>query len=178
MKQKDENKIWAVRLRAALQRRKMSQRELARELGCIQQSISSYALGQSDPSLARLVEIARILDTTPNYLLGVTDDPRPEGCRSIVEVISATMKAENDHLARLIAKRNEDVIAELSCFQGEAEADIQAILTGEDACHFCKHYDNEHPGCGLLNGSPWCKANAVWRSAQEKQEAADEVGRE
>ena len=56
-------------MRAARQERKMSQAELARLVGCNQQMISWYESGKSDPTVTRLLEIARALDVEPERLL-------------------------------------------------------------------------------------------------------------
>lgn len=51
----------------------MTQAELAKRLGFNQAVVSHWMAGRSEPGLARLVEIARVLGVTPGYLLGQQD---------------------------------------------------------------------------------------------------------
>lgn len=48
----------------------MTRCELAKRLGFNQAMVSHWMLGRSEPGLACLVEIARVLGVTPGYLLG------------------------------------------------------------------------------------------------------------
>lgn len=70
-----ENSIFAQRLRQTMEQIKMTQVDLAKEIGVQRQTVSLYTLGQSSPDAERLILIANALKTTPNYLLGFTDDP-------------------------------------------------------------------------------------------------------
>lgn len=70
-----ENSIFAQRLRQTMEQMKMAQVDLAKEIGVQRQTVSLYTLGQSSPDAERLILIANALKTTPNYLLGFTDDP-------------------------------------------------------------------------------------------------------
>lgn len=53
-----------------------SQAAVARELGISQQAVGKIVKGETHNS-AHLVRLARALRTTPEYLLGETDDPMP-----------------------------------------------------------------------------------------------------
>ena len=66
--------IDTTRLRAMMDRRKMSQAELARRIGVSQATVNKLAVGHSYGS-KYLHRIARELLTTPAYLAGETDDP-------------------------------------------------------------------------------------------------------
>ena len=70
-----ENSIFAQRLRQTMEQMKMTQGDLAKEIGVQRQTVSLYTLGQSSPDAERLILIANALKTTPNYLLGFTEDP-------------------------------------------------------------------------------------------------------
>lgn len=54
----------------------MSQAAVARELGISQQAVGKIVKGETH-NTAHLVRLARALQTTPEYLLGETDDPTP-----------------------------------------------------------------------------------------------------
>lgn len=64
------------RLVERLEARGWSQAELARRVGIAPQSIGKLARGEAQAS-KHLHRIARLLETTPEYLSGETDDPSP-----------------------------------------------------------------------------------------------------
>ncbi len=51
----------------------MSQRELAERAGVAQNTVSQYENGTSELSLSVLANFAKILDTTADYLLGLSE---------------------------------------------------------------------------------------------------------
>lgn len=55
----------------------LTQDELGRILCINKHSISSYERGKSEPPDAIKIAIARYFHVSVDYLLGVTDDPRP-----------------------------------------------------------------------------------------------------
>ena len=57
---------------------KYSQEELAGELNVNNNTISKWENDTQEPRAKRVAELARILGTTPAYLLGDTDNPRKE----------------------------------------------------------------------------------------------------
>lgn len=58
-----------------LRQRNMSQRELAIRANTTEATISRYISGDRVPRIELVVEIARALNVTTDYLLGVTDSP-------------------------------------------------------------------------------------------------------
>lgn len=52
----------------------MNQTELAELIKSSQKQISRYEKGENEPSSFVLLELAKALETTPNYLLGLTDN--------------------------------------------------------------------------------------------------------
>ena len=67
--------IFTKRLAQMTHQTQMTQGALAREIGVQRQTVSLYMLGRSRPDTDRLILIAKALSTTPNYLLGFTDNP-------------------------------------------------------------------------------------------------------
>jgi transcriptional regulator with XRE-family HTH domain len=63
------------RLKSLREQRRLSQRELARLCGLGETQINKYENGLSDPSSTNLMLIARQLDVSTDFLLGVSDDP-------------------------------------------------------------------------------------------------------
>ena len=65
--------IFSKRLREARIAKNLSQEQIATMLNIKQQSYTRYETGKGEPSLEMLVEICKILDESPEYLLGLTD---------------------------------------------------------------------------------------------------------
>lgn len=55
----------------------LSQSDLSRCLHTAQQNISRYESGRNDPKASILRDFCVQLDISPSYLLGLSDDPRP-----------------------------------------------------------------------------------------------------
>lgn len=63
---------------------KFSQEELAQRLGYTSRSsINKIESGRNDISQSKVIEFAEVLQTTPMYLMGVSDDPT--SCKSEYE---------------------------------------------------------------------------------------------
>ena len=54
----------------------MSQTELAKKLGMSQTGYSKYETGENDIPTSILIELARLYNTSIDYLLGETDNPK------------------------------------------------------------------------------------------------------
>ncbi len=70
----DTKKKIGYRIVESLNRRGMKQKDLAKELGVTDNTVSYYCSGSRSPQLSQLAQIAKILNTTTDYLLGLTDD--------------------------------------------------------------------------------------------------------
>ena len=55
----------------------MTQMEISKLLGMSQTGYSKYETGENDVPTAILIQLAEIYQTSVDYLLGRTDDPRP-----------------------------------------------------------------------------------------------------
>lgn len=71
----DIKKTIGNRINTALAQRDMLQKDLAEVLGVTHNTISYYCRGTRGPQLEQLPKIAEALNTTTDYLLGITDDP-------------------------------------------------------------------------------------------------------
>ena len=78
--------VFVNRLELRMRAKWMTQRALATAIGVQRQTVSLYMLGRSRPDTDRLILIAKALGTTPNYLLGFTDDPTPEGVTRVIKL--------------------------------------------------------------------------------------------
>ena len=59
------------------EKRKRNQLNVAINVGVSQEMISSYESGKAYPSAQTLIELAKFLDTSTDYLLGLTDNSVP-----------------------------------------------------------------------------------------------------
>lgn len=64
-------------LRALREDSDLSQTELAQKLVMSQSGYSKYEIGKSDIPTEILIKLAEIYGTSVDYILGLTDDPRP-----------------------------------------------------------------------------------------------------
>ena len=66
------------RLATTRKRRGLSQTQLAEMIGTTQQNLSRYESGIREPKATTLATIAKALDVSWSYLLGITDDEHAE----------------------------------------------------------------------------------------------------
>ena len=55
----------------------LKQRELGEYLACSQECYSNYELGKRDIPTDILIKLSQLYNTSVDYLLELTDDPRP-----------------------------------------------------------------------------------------------------
>jgi transcriptional regulator with XRE-family HTH domain len=63
------------RIRTRRKQLGMSQEDLASYMSTIQRQISHYETGDNSPTAEVLVRLAQALETSLDYLVGLTDDP-------------------------------------------------------------------------------------------------------
>ncbi|MBR2215523.1 MAG: helix-turn-helix transcriptional regulator [Selenomonadaceae bacterium] len=66
-----------LRLRALREDKDLPQREVAAYLNCSQVAYSYYEIGSRDIPTQVLISLAKFHQTSTDYLLGLTDEPRP-----------------------------------------------------------------------------------------------------
>lgn len=64
----------ADRIKAARKRKNYTQKELADLLKVSSTTVAGWELGRNEPSIDTLKKLARVLDTSFNYLTGTTDN--------------------------------------------------------------------------------------------------------
>ncbi|MGG6799489.1 UNVERIFIED_CONTAM: helix-turn-helix transcriptional regulator [Streptococcus canis] len=67
------NNIFAERLVELRKKNDLTQQELADKIGINRGSYSNWENGKREPSFSKLIELSKLLNTTPNYLLGISD---------------------------------------------------------------------------------------------------------
>lgn len=68
--------IFSERLKLARKIKGLYQEDLAKQVNTTKSTISNYENGHSTPSNDMLVQLADVLNTTTDYLLGRTDQPK------------------------------------------------------------------------------------------------------
>ena len=64
----------------------MKQSDLAKQLNVRQNTISNWETGRSEPDFATLQKMARIFDTTIDYILGNSSEKSPANLSSVVQI--------------------------------------------------------------------------------------------
>lgn len=62
--------IFTENLKIALTQNNMTQKQLAKLLGTTQQTVSRWLTGVNEPDLSTLLKICKLLNETPNSILG------------------------------------------------------------------------------------------------------------
>ena len=65
------------RLRDLRENRDLTQKKVAAMLGMSQTGYSKYETGENDIPTAILIKLAHFYKTSTDYLLGITDNPKP-----------------------------------------------------------------------------------------------------
>jgi len=65
------------RIRDMREDKDMTQKQVADFLKCSQRVYSNYELGQRDIPTQILIELAKLHETSIDYLLGVSNNPKP-----------------------------------------------------------------------------------------------------
>jgi len=106
--------MFANRLKSLRNQRKLSQEELAKKINTTKSTISNYENRYSTPSNEVLRDLANILNTTTDYLLGRTDNPEPL----------------NSRLPELSAKDEKDIAKDLKKIIDNISTDGYAHFDG------------------------------------------------
>jgi len=90
----------------------MNQKDLAAILGVQESAISQYETDRSDPSDKIKADIAKCLDVSLDYLLGVIDDEVPYYSKNAFLMMPKGMTNEDEELAQkfldfLVFRRND-----------------------------------------------------------------------
>lgn len=65
------------RIRDLREDRDMNQTEISKMLGMSQTGYSKYETGENDIPTTILIKLAKFYDTSTDYILGLTNDPKP-----------------------------------------------------------------------------------------------------
>jgi len=70
-------KTFAQRLKQLREEKELSQRELAKLINIAHSTLGMYEIGEREPDFNTVSRLAAFFNTSVDYLLGRTDDPRP-----------------------------------------------------------------------------------------------------
>jgi transcriptional regulator with XRE-family HTH domain len=92
--------IFAKRLRERAKQLGISNSEAARRIGLDERRYAHYVSGRSEPNLMILERISEALDTTPNWLLGITSkfEKAPETAALIERFVNAARGMKREQL--------------------------------------------------------------------------------
>jgi len=94
------------RLAALLERKRMTQRDLAIITGLTEAAVSRYVSGAREPRAVTVAKIAKTLDVTPQELLGTTTNDEVDGAvRLIARNASSLTEGQRAELIAALAKR-------------------------------------------------------------------------
>jgi transcriptional regulator with XRE-family HTH domain len=104
--------IFAKRLRERAKQLGISNSEAARRIGLDERRYAHYVSGRSEPNLMILKRISEGLDTTPNWLLGITSkiEKAPETAALIERFVNAARGMTREQL-KLCVIQAEAVVA-------------------------------------------------------------------
>lgn len=98
------------RVRELRKQRNITQAKLGELLGLAQQSIGAWETGRAYPDVDGLISLSKLFDVSTDYLLGITDDPRPVTQPSeLIADNQATATAKQMTDEQLAAALPEDV---------------------------------------------------------------------
>ena len=64
-------------IKALREKTGLSQSGLAKKLGVTRSAVNAWEMGLSVPTAQYLVELSRLFQVSADYLLGLTDNPKP-----------------------------------------------------------------------------------------------------
>ena len=100
----DLNKIIKTRLNILMEECDIKQVELANKANLTEVSVSRYLQGHRIPTVENLVKMAKVLNTSTDYLVGLTSTPEPVDADNTDKI-----------LMKIIRKKLQILYRELEC---------------------------------------------------------------
>ena len=114
------NRLYELRKKADMSQYDLVNRLADYGISVRQSHISGIENGESNPSVEMLVGLVYSLDTNADYLLGLTDDPRPVGLMA-----KTVAKVVNDDAQRAIL---QEIVARISALPPESQQYANDLL--------------------------------------------------
>ncbi len=103
-----------LRLFDLMAEKKVTQQQLSQATGISQGNISDWKNGRSSPKADALIKIANYFHVSTDYLLGLTDDPRPAAVPSPADALMVLLaslpesrRAEAERYLRFLTDEGE-----------------------------------------------------------------------
>jgi transcriptional regulator with XRE-family HTH domain len=104
-------RILGEQLRQRAQELELSDAEVARRAGLSPRRYGHYVTGQREPDLQTLVRICKVLNTTPNKLLGFDDRAKKKSARNkLIDKLLATACVLDENQLRLAVRQVEAIL--------------------------------------------------------------------
>lgn len=84
----NENKVTMNNLKKIVKAKNKSLVSIAVELEVSQEAISQYISGKINPKLSNVIKLSKILNTTTDYLLDLTNNPSPSNFKLTEEELN------------------------------------------------------------------------------------------
>ena len=92
---KEEIKTFGGRVRLLREKVNMSRDELAKRIGIATPTLAGYENNLREPKFQTIQEIANALNTSSDYLLCITDNPKPNKASNDLKVLVKSMDGLN-----------------------------------------------------------------------------------
>ena len=115
------------RIRAILDKKKMSRKDLADAVGVSRQRIGYYCDGSNVPDAETLGKIAKALDVSADYLLGLSDNDRQSTSKKLVTYADIAEAIDS-----IINTTGWEVYVQDHSYEGSESYSIE-ILTSDDS---------------------------------------------
>lgn len=113
------------RIKELRKKKQISGESLGEMVGVQKSAISKYELGRAQPSVEVLVQIANILETSTDYLLGNTDDPTPPNVKKKALPALDTEEGLRIYVEELLGRQATS--HEMLIIQGAAKGVIESF---------------------------------------------------
>lgn len=107
--------VLGQRLRLRAKELGFSNAEVARRAGLSERRYGFYVTGDREPDLSTLLRICKVLATSPNFLLGISEDGKEGSSRgALFERLRTASRALSDHDLQFLTVQTEALVAHRS----------------------------------------------------------------
>jgi transcriptional regulator with XRE-family HTH domain len=107
-------KVFGERLKQQAQNLGISNAEAARRAGLAERRFNNYCNDEREPDLRTLVNIAKALETTPDVLLGVHDQPKRGPREVLLDRLSSAARALSQSELEIVTIQTEALASRVS----------------------------------------------------------------
>lgn len=162
----NNRKLFGKRLDKVLTIRKIKQKELAKALNTIDNTISYFVSGSRSPNMEQLIKISKYLNVSVDYLLGLTD---VMGKNSDVRSISDRTGLSESAIKNLIRfKERSDMNLMKNVYYLNS---INHLLSSEiiPFLHYVAEYKFNLKTSNNMNGANHYSSNALYNNKNEEE---------